>query len=152
MIWPMLRTIPNNTHASLMRRFAWNASDMVSVNGQSLSGEKVGKITLDGTMTVESTVALPRKAQITMTRVVFPSVISSRGNSGFLRRKLYFIPRSTHYGFTHQLYNYPFSVVFRRSSEAGVALIFCLLFYQEKSKTFDLLITFLYFSLIFLGR
>lgn len=74
MIWPMLRTIPNNTHASLMRRFAWNASDMVSVNGQSLSGEKVGKITLDGTMTVESTVALPRKAQITMTRVVFPSV------------------------------------------------------------------------------
>ena len=22
MIWPMLRTIPNNTHASLMRRFA----------------------------------------------------------------------------------------------------------------------------------
>lgn len=74
MIWPMLRTIPNNTHASLMRRFAWNASDMVSVNGQSLSGEKVGKITLDGTMTVESTVALPRKAQVTMTRVVFPSV------------------------------------------------------------------------------
>ena len=45
MIWPMLRTIPNNTHASLMRRFAWNASDMVSVNGQSLSGEKVTKIT-----------------------------------------------------------------------------------------------------------
>lgn len=74
MIWPMLRTIPNNTHASLMRCFAWNASDMVSVNGQSLSGEKVTKITLDGTMTVESTVALPRKAQITMTRVVFPSV------------------------------------------------------------------------------
>lgn len=74
MIWPMLRTIPNNTHASLMRRFAWNASDMVSVNGQSLSGEKVGKITLDGTMTVESTVALPRKAQVTMTRIVFPSV------------------------------------------------------------------------------
>ena len=26
------------------------------------------------------------------------------------------------------------SVVFRRSSEAGAALIFCLLFYQEKSK------------------
>lgn len=22
MVWPMLRTIPNNTHASLMRRFA----------------------------------------------------------------------------------------------------------------------------------
>ena len=56
MVWPMLRTIPNNTHASLMRRFACNATDMVSVNGQSLSGEKVNKITLDGKMTVESTI------------------------------------------------------------------------------------------------
>lgn len=33
MVWPMLRTIPNNTHASLMRRFAWNVTDMVEVNG-----------------------------------------------------------------------------------------------------------------------
>lgn len=74
MIWPMLRTVPNNTHASLMRRFAWNATDMVSVNGQSLSAEKVRKITLDGTMTVESTVDLPRKAQVSLTRVIFPSV------------------------------------------------------------------------------
>lgn len=74
MVWPMLRTIPNNTHASLMRRFAWNATDMVSVNGQSLSREKVDKITLDGTMTVESIVDLPRKAKIALTRVVFPSV------------------------------------------------------------------------------
>ena len=56
MVWPILRTIPNNTHASLMRRFAWNATDMVAVNGQSLSGEKVNKITLDGKMTVESAI------------------------------------------------------------------------------------------------
>ena len=41
MVWPMLRTIPNNTHASLMRRFAWNVTDMVEVNGQSLLNEKV---------------------------------------------------------------------------------------------------------------
>ena len=52
MVWPMLRTIPNNTHASLMRRFAWNATDMVAVNGQSLSGEKGNKITLDGKMII----------------------------------------------------------------------------------------------------
>ena len=76
MIWPMLRTIPNNTHASLMRRFAWNASDMVSVNGQSLSGEKVSKITLDGKMTVESTVELPRNAKAELTRIIFPAVSS----------------------------------------------------------------------------
>lgn len=63
MVWPMLRTIPNNTHASLMRRFAWNATDMVAVNGQSLSGEKVNKITLDGKMTVESAIGLSRKCK-----------------------------------------------------------------------------------------
>jgi len=70
----MLRTIPNNTHASLMRRFAWNATDMVSVNGQSLSGEKVNKITLDGKMTVESTIGLPRNAEAELTRIIFPAV------------------------------------------------------------------------------
>ncbi|MCS2890136.1 hypothetical protein NXY11_23965 [Parabacteroides faecis] len=74
LIWPMLRTLPYNTHASLMRRFAWNASDMVSVNGQSLSGEKVNKITLDGKMTVESTVELSRNAKAKLTRVIFPAV------------------------------------------------------------------------------
>lgn len=74
MVWPMLRTIPNNTHASLMRRFAWNATDMVAVNGQSLSGEKVNKITLDGKMTVESTIGLPRNAEAELTRIIFPAV------------------------------------------------------------------------------
>ena len=74
LIWPMLRTLPNNTHASLMRRFAWNASNMVSINGQSLSGEKVNKITLDGKMTVESTVELSRNAKAKLTRVIFPAV------------------------------------------------------------------------------
>ena len=74
MVWPMLRTIPNNTHASLMRRFAWNAPDMVSVNGQSLSGEKVNKITLDGKMTVESTIGLSRNAKVELTRIIFPAV------------------------------------------------------------------------------
>lgn len=74
LIWPMLRTLPNNTHASLMRRFAWNATDMVSVNGQSLSGEKVNKITLDGKMTVESTIGLSRNAKVELTRIIFPAV------------------------------------------------------------------------------
>lgn len=73
-VWPMLRTIPNNTHASLMRRFAWNALDMVNVNGQSLSDEKVDRITLNGTLAVESSFRLPRQAEIALIRTVFPSV------------------------------------------------------------------------------
>ncbi len=74
MVWPMLRTIPNNTHASLMRRFAWKVTDMVEVNGQSLMNEKVQSITLNGTMEVESRFEFPRQGALTLTRILFPSV------------------------------------------------------------------------------
>lgn len=55
MIWPMLRTIPNNTHASLMRRLAWNPLDAVTVNGRAMNNEKVGCIRIKGALEVEST-------------------------------------------------------------------------------------------------
>ena len=74
LIWPMLRTIPNNTHASLMRRFAWDITDMLSVNRQSLLNEKVKTITLNGIMTVESEFALPGNGKLELIRVLFPSV------------------------------------------------------------------------------
>lgn len=54
MVWPMLRTLPNDTHASLQRQLGWDALEAVTVNKRSLSGEKVSSITLDGMMTVES--------------------------------------------------------------------------------------------------
>jgi len=54
MVWPMLRTIPNNTHASLMRRFAWNPLDAVTVNGRALKNEKVNKISIRSALEVES--------------------------------------------------------------------------------------------------
>ncbi|RHJ80995.1 hypothetical protein [Parabacteroides sp. AM08-6] len=73
MIWPMLRTIPNNTHASLMRRFAWNITDMVEVNGQSLQNEKVTAITLNGTMQVQSEFKFSGKGKLELTRILFPS-------------------------------------------------------------------------------
>ena len=74
MVWPMLRTIPNNTHASLMRRFAWNITDMIGVNGQSLLNEQVKDITLNGTMEVRSEFILPRKGKLELTRILFPTV------------------------------------------------------------------------------
>jgi len=40
-VWPMLRTIPNNTHASLMRRFGWDiVNDMIIVNTRRVIQEK----------------------------------------------------------------------------------------------------------------
>lgn len=69
----MLRTIPNNTHGSLMRRFAWDVPLMLSVNENCLQQEKVRRIVLDGTMTVESDWTAV-KGSLSLTRVLFPSV------------------------------------------------------------------------------
>lgn len=74
LIWPSLRTIPNNTHASLTRRFAWNVTDMISVNGSSLTNEKVRKIVLRGMMTTESEFDLSGRGKLELTRILFPSV------------------------------------------------------------------------------
>ena len=73
MVWPMLRTIPNNTHASLMRRFAWNITDMIEVDGRSLINEKVEDITLDGKMTVRSHFEQAKDLSVGLTRILFPS-------------------------------------------------------------------------------
>lgn len=73
MVWPMLRTIPNNTHASLMRRFAWNITDMIEVDGRSLINEKVEDITLDGKMTVRSHFEQAKDFSVGLTRILFPS-------------------------------------------------------------------------------
>ena len=73
MVWPMLRTIPNNTHASLMRRFAWKVTDMIEVDGRSLINEKVENITLDGKMTVNSLFEQAKDKVVGLTRILFPS-------------------------------------------------------------------------------
>ncbi|WP_390600955.1 hypothetical protein [Bacteroides sp. f07] len=54
MVWPLLRTIPNNTHASLMRRFNWNLPDALTVNGRTLTNEKVENIRLKGMLSIVS--------------------------------------------------------------------------------------------------
>lgn len=54
-VWPLLRTIPNNTHASLMRRYDWDVLSSVNVNGRSLlTNEKVQEISLKGILSVKS--------------------------------------------------------------------------------------------------
>lgn len=72
-VWPMLRTIPNNTHASLTRRFAWQIPEMVEADGQALSGEKVRSITLNGTMEVVSDFRTARGGKLELRRILFPA-------------------------------------------------------------------------------
>lgn len=72
-VWPMLRTIPNNTHASLTRRFDVNLADFASVDGKKLSGEKVERIALDGFLTVKSSYDVGDCRVLELTRRIFPS-------------------------------------------------------------------------------
>lgn len=74
MVWPLLRTVPNNTHASLMRRMAWNPLNEITLNTRCVEGEQVKTITLgSGTMTVSSTVPVYRGGEVAVTRELFPS-------------------------------------------------------------------------------
>ena len=54
LVFPMLRTIPNNTHASLNYRVATDIPSMLSVNGRSLINEKVESVRINGMMEVTS--------------------------------------------------------------------------------------------------
>jgi hypothetical protein len=69
MVWPMLRTIPNNTHASLTRSFLLDPIKLISVNKRLIQNERVSEIILDGKLTIHSTV----DDYIKLTRVLYPS-------------------------------------------------------------------------------
>ena len=71
MVWPMLRTIPNDTHASLMRKLGWNPLENVLINNAQIK-EQVRRISLDGTMEVESDLST-RQGLVGLTRILFPS-------------------------------------------------------------------------------
>lgn len=73
MVWPMLRTIPNNTHASLMRRYGWDVLDMVNINGRSFTSEQVESIHLKGILKVVSNYNEGRRGQWKVIREYFPS-------------------------------------------------------------------------------
>lgn len=82
MIWPMLRTIPNNTHGTLIQRFAVDYPALLIVDGKALSNEKVKSVRLDGRLTVisrftvgyENITTSDTKGIVELTRTFFPSV------------------------------------------------------------------------------
>jgi hypothetical protein len=68
-VWPMLRTIPNNTHASLTRSFTIDIVKMISVNKRLIQKEIVKEMTLNGTLVVESVL----DGNLELVRTLFPS-------------------------------------------------------------------------------
>lgn len=68
-VWPMLRTIPNNTHASLIRTFKLDPITLISVNGWPVKQEKVTDFTLNGKIEVNSFL----DENIHLKRIILPS-------------------------------------------------------------------------------
>lgn len=73
MVWPLLRTVPNDTHASLMRRYDWNPLDVITVNGRAFTDEKVDNIRLKGILSVESSYDWGWYGKCKLLRQYFPS-------------------------------------------------------------------------------
>jgi hypothetical protein len=69
LVFPMLRTIPNNTHASLIVDFNQNNQLQIVVNGDSLQ-EYPKKFSLRGKLTVNNTT----NTELETTRTLFPSI------------------------------------------------------------------------------
>ncbi|MGV8092719.1 MAG: hypothetical protein AB2L24_12755 [Mangrovibacterium sp.] len=68
-VWPMLRTIPNNTHGSLIRTFNLQVTDLISVNKKPVKQERVSEITLNGKIVVKSIL----ESTLMLVRTLFPS-------------------------------------------------------------------------------
>ncbi len=84
LVFPLLRTLPNDTHASLLQRMAVDIPSLLSVNGMALKAEHVTAVKLDGTMIVESDWSVGKKnigsgkntkpvPAVKMKRTIFPS-------------------------------------------------------------------------------
>ena len=87
LVFPMLRTIPNNTHASFMHRLATDVPSLLSVNGLALQNERVEKVIMNGMVRVISSFSVSHpniggavktdpKQTIEMERTFFPSMVN----------------------------------------------------------------------------
>ena len=68
-VWPMLRTIPNNTHASLKHVFPEEAIPRLKANGQYLSAERPRLVSFGGVLEIESETG----EGLTVRRLLFPA-------------------------------------------------------------------------------
>jgi hypothetical protein len=68
LVFPMLRTIPNDTHASLMYTFASEAEPLIKINNRPVN-EQINEFSLRGILSVSGTV----NNNINITREFFPS-------------------------------------------------------------------------------
>lgn len=85
LVFPMLRTVPNNTHASLMHRVATDVPSLISVGGLAMKNEQVNQVEINGAVKVKSILSVGKSnigsgrgttptPAIEMERTIFPTV------------------------------------------------------------------------------
>jgi hypothetical protein len=72
LVFPMLRRIPNNTHASLMHRIGTDIMSLLSVDSRVPQQLCTKEVTLDGTLKAVSEYGIGGRALV-VTRTIFPS-------------------------------------------------------------------------------
>ncbi|WP_374585198.1 hypothetical protein [Pseudoduganella sp.] len=68
-VWPMLRTIPDDTHASLIRKFGAEATPTLEIDGQPAATERLRQVRFDGRLALQSQLA----PGLQLTRTLAPS-------------------------------------------------------------------------------
>ena len=76
LVFPMLRTIPNNTHASWMPRCDMDFLKGMTANNRYMTQEEVKTVTIDGVLNVHSTIKGDGN-EFELTRQFFPSTTSA---------------------------------------------------------------------------
>lgn len=69
LVWPMLRTIPNDTHASLIHEFPLDVAPVIKIDGKIVTKEKLSKASIDGTLNLTTSIG----DGIVLTRTLSPS-------------------------------------------------------------------------------
>jgi hypothetical protein len=80
LIFPMLRTVPNDTHASLMHRIATDIPSLLSINGRTIQTENTESVEIHGALYVVSKCSTQAKnqarslhdAEIELSATIFP--------------------------------------------------------------------------------
>ena len=68
-VWPMLRTIPDDTHASLLRKFGAEVAPRLEIDGKAVQAETLASVRFDGQLTLTSKLV----AGLTLTHTLSPS-------------------------------------------------------------------------------
>lgn len=72
LVWPMLRTVPNDTHASLADDFTVDILSLLRIQDSILHDEKVNQVMHSGLMSINSDFAISCD-RVSISRMIFPS-------------------------------------------------------------------------------